>query len=194
MNKGTYKKLEFAGAFICFMFWFLLYKFNSFQNGLLIKLLFSAVNYSVWESFKLYLFGYILWSAIMLCWARPPLKKFLATKALLLYAIGISYCVIVPCIFILGFDFTVTTHCICIFTASVIFHYLSYKAVCSNINLEILFLPCLLMLVIFAIIYVCFTPYPLKYPAFFDFTTGYYGIPSANIDKGALFLDRLYGI
>lgn len=194
MNKGTYKKLEFAGVFICFIFWFLLFNFNSYENGLLIKILFCAVNNSVWESFKLFLFGYILWSAITLCWAKPPLKRFMVAKAISLYFIGASYCLIVPCIYILGYDFNPITHCICIFLASVIFHYSSYKAVCSNLNLEILFLPCLLMLVIFAIIYVGFTPYPLKYPAFFDFTTGCYGLPSGNIDKGALFLDRLYGI
>lgn len=194
MNKGTYKKLELAGVFICFIFWFLLYNFNTFQNELLIKILFSAVNNSVWESFKLFLFGYLLWSGIELCWARPALKKFIVTKTLLLYIVGVSYCLIVPCIFILGFDFTLITHCICIFTASVLFHYLSYKSVSNKLNLEILFLPCLLMLVFFAIIYVSFTPYPLKYSAFFDFTTGCYGLPSANIDKGALFLDRLYGI
>ncbi len=194
MNKDTLKRLEFAGVFVCFSFWFLLYYFNVYQKGLLIKILFSPVNNSIWESFKLFLFGYVLWSGVELCWTKPNLRKFIVTKTLLLYIIGVCYSLIVPCFYILGFNFNMATHCVCIFITSLLYHYLSCKILHGNWDLSTLFIPCLLMLVAFALIFVSFTPYPPKHPVFYDFTTGIYGIPLENIDKGAVFLDRLYGI
>lgn len=194
MNKSTYKNLEISGTVICVLVWWFVHSFNIYKEGFLIKILFSSVNGSVWESIKLFLIALVIWSGIELCWCKPELKNFVVTKTLLLYLCGGIYCIVVPCFYITGIGLTAVTEPFTVIAFSVIFHILSYKSIVNKYDLKFLFLPCLLLLIAFALVFMCFTPYPPKLPAFYDFEQGYYGIRCTNIDKGALFLDRLYGI
>lgn len=194
MTDKTLRKLELAGAFVCFLFWFLLYNFNEYKSGLLIKLLFSSANNSVWESFKLLLFAFVVWSGVELCWLKPDLRKFVVIKTIFLYLTALCYCILMPCLCISGFKLTLLIQSLGILITSFVYHFLTYSFITKNIYVKYLFIPCLIMLVAFVIMYVCFTPYPPKFAVFYDFSAGIYGIPSANIDKGAVFLDSLYGI
>lgn len=194
MNKNTYKNLELAGTIICVLIWYFVHSFNAYEEGHLIKIIFSSVNGSIWESIKIFLFALVLWSGVELCWAKPELKGFVITKTLLLYLCGGVYCLVVPCFYITGVGLSPVTEVLCVSAFSVVFHFLSYRAVKNKHNFNFLFIPCLLLLVVFSLLFMCFTPYPPNLPAFYDFQQGYYGIRCTNIDKGALFLDRLYGI
>ncbi len=193
MNKKTFKYLEISGAAVTFIIWFVLHHINSFDSGHLLNLFFGSANNSVWESIKLYLLAFLVWSAIEFCWILPKFKTFVVIKTFLVYAMGILYCIVITLLQVLGVTVSGIFESACILIFSIIIYILSYYFLMKDPDISYFFVPCLFMLLLFSVSYICFTPYPLKIPVFYDFQNNIYGIIPINFDRGAIFLDSLYG-
>lgn len=193
MNKKTFKYLEISGAIVTFLIWFLLHYMNSLESDHLLNLFFGSANNSVWESIKLYLLAFLSWSMIELCWLIPKFKTFVVIKTFIVFCGGVLYCTVITLTSVFGFTVSGISEIISIVVMSVITHILSYKLLIKNPEVSYLFVPCLFMLLLFSVSYICFTPYPPKIPVFLDFQNNLYGIIPPDFDKGAIFLDSLYG-
>lgn len=193
MKEKTFRNLEICGVGVCFFIWLILHNVNSFENDHLINVMFGSVNNSVWESLKIILLGLLFWSVIELCWAKPFFRKFVVVKTLSLYIFGTAYCLIITTLRLWGTTVDLWTEVLSVAVFAVLFHFFSYKMMKKPWNLRSLFFPCLFLLLLFSVIYVCFTPYPPRFPAFYDFENKLYGIIPSDFDRGAIFLDSLYG-
>ncbi len=193
MNKKTLKYLEISGAAVTFLIWFILHHFNSLESDHLLNLFFGSANNSVWESIKLYLLAFLGWSVIELCVIIPKFKTFVVIKTFLVYSMGALYCIAATLLQLLGVEVKGIIETIFIMLLSAVIYSLSYQLLLKELNVSYLFVPSLFMLLLFSVSYICFTPYPLKIPIFFDFQNNLYGIIPPNFDKGAIFLDSLYG-
>lgn len=193
MNKKTFKYLEISGVVVTFLIWFLLHYMNSFESEHLLKLFFGSANNSVWESIKLYLLAFLVWSMIELCWIIPKFKAFVVIKTFLVYCGGILYCIIITFMNLCKITVSGIWEAISIMILSAVIYIFSYRLLIKNPEVSYFFIPCLFMLLLFSVSYICFTPYPPKNPVFLDFQNNLYGIIPPDFDKGAVFLDSLYG-
>ncbi|MCH5300453.1 MAG: hypothetical protein J1E56_03965 [Ruminococcus sp.] len=193
MNNKTFKYLEISGAAVTFLIWFVLHHINSLESDHLLNLFFGSANNSVWESIKLYLLAFLVWSMIELCWIIPQFRTFVVIKTFLVYGMGLLYCIVITLLQLWGVTVSGISESACIMIFSVIIYILSYNLLIKNPEVSCFFVPCLFMLLLFSVSYVCFTPYPLKIPVFFDFQNRLYGIIPTDFDRGAIFLDSLYG-
>lgn len=193
MKEKTFKNLEIAGAIITVVVWFLLHKLNSLECDHLINVIFGSVNHSVWESLKIFLLACLLWSGIEMCWAKPYFRRFVVVKTISIYGGIFFYGGIVTLLQIGGLRINKGTEAAFMMVFSILFHTFSYKFMMKKPKVQGFFVPCIFMLLLFSVVFVCFTPFPPKIPLFMDFENGLYGIIPPNFDKGAIFLDSLYG-
>lgn len=194
MKSKIFKYLEIAGAFVTFLIWMILHSINYPESLRLINILFGPANNSIWESEKTFLIACVFWGLIELCWARPPFRSFVSSKTIAIYTAGISYGLICSSLEILGMGFSREAEILSIALLTVLFHISSYCLMKSCPGIDNFFIPSLFLLLLFSVIYVCFTPYPPKLALFYDFENNIYGIIPPDFDKGAVFLDSLHGI
>ncbi|MDD6224671.1 MAG: DUF6512 family protein [bacterium] len=188
------KRMELWGVPITFLIWYALHRTNSLESDHLINLLFGSVNKSSWEMVKTLLLACAFWSVIELFCARPYFKAFVSAKTFSLYITGIVYCCIMTVFRINSAELGMLFESTAIIIASALFHILSFLIFTRFENLSGFYMPCVFLLLLFAVIYVCFTPFPPQNPLFYDYENGFYGIISPYADCGAYVLDRLYGI
>lgn len=193
MREKTFKRLEIAGGFVTFSIWLALHYLNSLESNRLINVLFGSANNSVWECEKVLLLACAFWGVIELCWVRPAFRSFVAAKAISLYVWGAAYAFVCSSLEILGVRFSPLWEAASIGLLAAAFHIFSYCLMKKCPGLHSFFVPALFLLLLFAVIYVCFTIYPPRLAAFFDFKNNLYGIIPPYFDKGAIRLDSLYG-
>ncbi len=187
-------KLEIAGIFFIIIMSVFLQNLFALTNRNLLGVMFGSVNNSIWEITKTLLFPYLLWSMLELLSIRPPFRRFVVTKTIALYSLGVSYIILCLIISVLGLDsgflpeFIAAVVCI---SASLC---LSYRLLNSRFNLSALFYPSIFMLLLFLAVYLSFTTFPPQIYIFMDRDTCLYGIIPEYIDKGAIALDTFYGI
>ena len=177
---------EICGIFFvsaCSLFMSRLYELSG-KN--LVGVMFGSVNQSVWESCKLLLLPYLLWSLIELLSLSPHMRRFTAVKTLSLYFLGLSY---ICARLFFGYEHqSAITAVVCSAAAFA----LSFLLYCSKPDFSALFPPSVFLLFLFWAIYFSFTPFPPKNIIFLDPKTGLYGIIPRHIDLGASALDTLY--
>lgn len=187
-------KFEICGIFFVIIMSVFLQNLHSICNGDLIGVMFGSVNDSIWETVKTMLLPYLLWGIIEVMCFHTPFKKFVSSKIISLYYLGISY--ILLCLVFSMFESSsrylleFTSAIFSISTAS----FLSYRLVQSHFELEKLFAPSFFMFLLFTAVYCSFTPFPPRLYVFMDRATGLYGIIPDHIDAGAIALDTLHTI
>lgn len=191
--KDRLKKLEIAGIlFVVILSIFLQNLFNLTDRNLM-GVMFGSVNHSIWEFTKTLLLPYFLWSMIELLSVRVPFKRFVVSKTISLYFLGLSYILVTLVTNLLGLctnslpELTAAVACVAMA------QYLSLRLIGSNFDIRNLYLPSILLLLLFAALFLSFTVFPPEMYIFKDRDTGLYGIIPEYIDRGAIALDTFYG-
>lgn len=165
-----------GGAFIaagaCFM-----RRLFVLSSGMLPGILFGAVNGSDWELTKTLLLPYLLWAVLESLVLRLRFHRFTVVKTAALYGLGA-----VSLLLRLGGVHGTAADILSVAAALGI----SYALYCSPLPLRWLFAPALVLLFLFASLYVSLTPFPPQTASFYDRTTGMYGIIPPYYDYGAL--------
>lgn len=191
MNKTLFKRLETIGGIVVFAIASFLHYLYDITDASVIGTLFGAVNESVWEHLKIFALAYIIWAAVELLWAKPPVKEFVSAKAVGLY----SLCIFIALFFYTYTFFTGRPFLAVDLTSALVFsflaHYISYKLTLSEKNKGQYFYTSVMLLFLADIMILSFTYYPPKCPLFQDYVTGLYGVIPKALDAGAVFLDSL---
>ncbi len=154
--------------------------------------LLGSVNESVWEHLKIFAIAYLVWAAVELLWAKPTFKAFVWAKAVGVYSL---------CILISGFFYLYTgllgRSVLAVDLASgLIFSFLAHLISCKLATAEgnhgQFFYTGIMLLFLMFVMILCFTYYPPEADLFKDPVTGTFGVPSENLDEGAVALDALY--
>lgn len=191
MNSKTFIRLETIGGAVVFAIASFLHFFYKLSGKTVLGALLGSVNESVWEHLKILSIAYLIWTAVELLWARPPLKAFVWAKAVGVYSM---------CIFIAGFYYLYTSlfgkHILAVgLTSSLAFsilaHLISCKLTTSQGNHGQFFYTGIMLLFLMFVMILCFTYYPPETNLFKDPVTGTYGVPSESFDHGAVVLDTI---
>lgn len=191
--KDRLKNLEIAGIlFVIVLSIFFQNLFNLTDRNL-IGVMFGSVNNSIWEFTKTLLFPYFLWSMIELLSVRVPFRRFIVSKTVSLYFLGLSYIFITLVTNLLGLCTNALPELVAAALCAAMAQFLSLHLIRSDLNTQHLYYPSILLLLLFAALYLSFTVFPPQMFIFKDRDTGLYGIIPEYIDRGAIALDTFYG-
>ena len=190
MKNKLFKTLSIIGVPVIYAIASALHFFYDLTNGSVLAILFSAVNESVWEHVKIFAVGFVIWSVIELLWAKPPFKKFIVAKILSLYFLSLAIIV-----FFYSYTTIIGEPILAVdLISSAIFvalsQYISYRLTLSDNNIEEYFIVCIMLIMLYFVMFFSFTLFPPEIDLFKDPVTGMYGIIDENIDFGAVFLDK----
>lgn len=192
MVKDRLKKLEIAGVFFVIILSIFLQNLYSITNRNLVGVMFGSVNHSIWEFTKTLLLPYFWWSMIELLSVRTPFRRFVVSKTISLYFLGISYILITLVTNLLGLCTNALPELVAAVACVAMAQYLSLRLTRSDFNIKNLYMPSILLLLLFAALFLSFTVFPPEMYIFKDRDTGLYGIIPEYIDKGAIALDVFY--
>lgn len=190
MKNKLFKTLSIIGVPVIYAIASALHFFYDLTNGSVLAILFSAVNESVWEHVKIFAVGFVIWSVIELLWAKPPFKKFIVAKTLSLYFLSLAIIV-----FFYSYTTIIGEPILAVdLISSAIFvalsQYITYRLTLSDNNIEEYFIVCIMLIMLYFVMFFSFTLFPPEIDLFKDPVTGMYGIIDENIDFGAVFLDK----
>lgn len=190
--KDRLKKFEIAGIlFVIILSIFLQNLFNLTDRNL-IGVMFGSVNNSIWEFTKTLLLPYFLWSMIELLSVRTPFRRFVVSKTVSLYFLGLSYILITLVTNLLGLCTNALPELVAAAVCVAMAQFLSMRLIRSNFNTQNLYYPSIFLLLLFIALFLSFTVFPPEMYIFKDRDTGLYGIIPEYIDKGAIALDTFY--
>lgn len=190
--KDRLKKFEIAGIlFVIILSIFLQNLFNLTDRNL-IGVMFGSVNNSIWEFTKTLLLPYFLWSMIELLSVRTPFRRFVVSKTVSLYFLGLSYILITLVTNLLGLCTNALPELVAAAVCVAMAQFLSMRLIRSNFNTQNLYYPSIFLLLLFIALFLSFTVFPPEMYIFKDRETGLYGIIPEYIDKGAIALDTFY--
>lgn len=192
--KDRLKRLEIAGIFFVIILSVFLQNLYSITNRNLVGVMFGSVNHSIWEFTKTLLLPYFLWSMIELLSVRTPFRRFVVSKTISLYFLGISYILITLVTNLLGLCTNALPKLVAAVACVAMAQYLSLCLIRSDFDTKNLYLPSILLLLLFAALFLSFTVFPPEMYIFKDRDTGLYGIIPEYIDKGAIALDVFYSM
>lgn len=190
--KDRLKKLEIAGVFFVIILSIFLQNLYSITNRNLVGVMFGSVNHSIWEFTKTLLLPYFLWSMIELLSLRTPFRRFVVSKTISLYFLGISYIIITLVTNLLGLCTNALPELVAAVACVAMSQYLSLRLIRSDFNIKNLYMLSIFLLLLFAALFLSFTVFPPEMYVFKDRDTGLYGIIPEYIDKGAIALDVFY--
>ncbi|MGN1050738.1 MAG: DUF6512 family protein [Acutalibacteraceae bacterium] len=194
MNKKLFRNLEIAGTvFILILATFLHFVYD-LSKGNALASIFGAVNESVWENTKIFLFAYLIWAVIEFLCAKIPFKQFVVSKVIGAYFLGIS-------IILLFYFYNIFTKGAVVYIdisigvlMTILSQIISYRLVLGDRDLKEVYIPSLFFLALLLIMLFSFSIYPPKFPLFRDEATGFYGVIPDYADKGAAALNKVSGI
>lgn len=192
--KDRLKKLEIAGVFFVIILSIFLQNLYGITNRNLVGVMFGSVNHSIWEFTKTLLLPYFLWSMIELLSVRTPFRRFVVSKTISLYFLGISYILITLVTNLLGLCTNALPELVAAVACVAMSQYLSLCLIRSDFDTKNLYMPSILLLLLFAALFLSFTVFPPEMYIFKDRDTGLYGIIPEYIDKGAIALDVFYSM
>lgn len=192
--KDRLKKLEIAGIFFVIILSVFLQNLYGITNRNLVGVMFGSVNHSIWEFTKTLLLPYFLWSMIELLSVRTPFRRFVVSKTISLYFLGISYILITLVTNLLGLCTNALPELVAAVACVAMSQYLSLCLIRSDFDTKNLYMPSILLLLLFAALFLSFTVFPPEMYIFKDRDTGLYGIIPEYIDKGAIALDVFYSM
>ena len=192
--KDRLKKLEIVGVFFVIILSVFLQNLYGITNRNLVGVMFGSVNHSIWEFTKTLLLPYFLWSMIELLSVRTPFRRFVVSKTISLYFLGISYILITLVTNLLGLCTNALPELVAAVACVAMSQYLSLCLIRSDFDTKNLYMPSILLLLLFAALFLSFTVFPPEMYIFKDRDTGLYGIIPEYIDKGAIALDVFYSM
>lgn len=192
--KDRLKRLEIAGIFFVIILSVFLQNLYGITNRNLVGVMFGSVNHSIWEFTKTLLLPYFLWSMIELLSVRTPFRRFVVSKTISLYFLGISYILITLVTNLLGLCTNALPELVAAVACVAMSQYLSLCLIRSDFDTKNLYMPSILLLLLFAALFLSFTVFPPEMYIFKDRDTGLYGIIPEYIDKGAIALDVFYSM
>lgn len=182
MNKKLFRTLELWGIPVVFLMASFLHGIYEWSGRSVLGALVGAVNESVWEHLKIFAQAYLIWGAVELLWANPPMRQFVVAKTL-----GVCFLLISITIFFYTYTFfTKRAYLVLDIGASFIFvvlsQMLSMKLTQSSVKLSSYFPVAVMMLVLIFIMILCFSYYPPKIFLFRDNVTGGFGVKAGELD------------
>lgn len=185
-------KMEICGIFFVLAISVFMQNLYELSHKTVIGVLFGAVNDSIWENCKTFMLPYLIWAMIELLTLRPTFKRFVVSKIITLYILGISFLTLCSIYGVFGFKSHMLAEFIAAILCTATSFYLSFCLYTEISKSEQLFAPSLCMLMLFIALYCSFTPFPPNTYIFVDRATGLYGLIPSHIDTGAIVLDTLY--
>ena len=176
MNKHRFAISEAVGAPAAYIIATLLHFVYPLSGGSTLAMIFGSVNESVWEHLKILSAGYCAWALLQLMWVRVPFRRYLTAKCcglyLLMAGVAGSYY-----LFLLLFGRSVLlADLISSAVMTVVAQLVSYKLTVGKARIEELYVPALLMIMLYYLMFFAFTVFPPKVGLFRDPRNGMYGI------------------
>lgn len=136
----------------------------------------SAVNESVWEHLKLGFWPIVFLAPVEYKFIKERVKNFVIAKVVAAYIIPLSIIIIFyTYTAILGTNLLIMD-ILTFIIAVIIGHIISFKIMISQEKPRIMTIISLILILLFAIVFVLFTYFPPHLPIFQDSLTGQYGI------------------
>ncbi len=189
--KTKLMKMESFGIIFTFAIGTLLHFCYEISNHSVWSILIAAINESVWEHIKIFVFPYLFWAIIEICYLRIPMKKTIVAKTISVYI----FAVITILFFytysgILGHSVLIID-IISVFLWISLAHFISYKLISSNLSLDNFFVVSVFAIILLLTMCLTFSVNPPKIDLFRDSVTGLYGIIPKNALPSWIFC---YGI
>ena len=184
MNEKLFKTLEMWGIPAVFLLATFFHEIYIWSGRSVLGSLIGAVNESVWEHLKIFAEAYLIWAAVELLWATPPMKKIVVAKTL-------GVCMLIGAITLFFYTYTFFTkkpYFVVDITSSLLFVALaqafSMMLTMSQLRLGEYFPAALMMLGLIFVMILCFSYYPPKFFLFRDNVTGGFGVKAGEVDGG----------
>ncbi len=183
MDKRAVALSEAAGCVVIYCAAVLLHFVYPLSRGAALSIVFGAVNESVWEHTKIFAAPYIGWALLQLCWLKVHFRQYVVAKVIGLYLmagmiIGASYFLSLfteQNIFWLD----IVASLIAVITAQAV----SYRLETADNRISEYFLPALMLLTLYYLMFFSFTIFPPKTDLFRDPVTGGFGIVERIAEK-----------
>ena len=167
---------EAAGCSVIYLTAVFLHFVYTLSGGAALGIVFGAVNESVWEHCKIFTAAYIFYSLLQLSWLRLPFRRYVVAKVAGLYLlmgimIGFFYTYTyftgrsIPAVDILSSAVTVVNA-----------QLVTWLLETGRCRIEEFFVPALLLLFLYYLMFFSFTVFPPKTDLFRDPISGGYGI------------------
>lgn len=183
MDKKNIALSEAAGCVLIYSVAVLLHFVYPLSKGAALSIVFGAVNESIWEHTKIFTAPYIGWALIQLCWLKIHFRRYVVAKVIGLYLmagviIGSSYLLtLLTDHSALWMDIAVSL--IAVLSAQT----LSYRLETAQNRLDEYFLPALMLLTLYYLMFFSFTVFPPKTELFRDPVSGRFGIVGKFVEK-----------
>lgn len=180
MTNKRYAVSEAVGAAVIYAAAVLLHFIYELSGGSTLAVIFGAVNESVWENTKIFAAAYCGYALLQLLWVRVPFRRYLVAKCCGLYVLvgGIIGFFYLYTSFSGGAILWLDIASSAVFVAAA--QLCSYRITVRCRRTEDLFIPALLMLMLYYLMFFSFSVFPPHADLFRDPTTGGYGIPGAS--------------
>ena len=189
MKNKRYAVSEAVGVPVIYGAAVLLHFIYPLTNGSTLAVIFGAVNESVWEHVKIFSAAYCGYALLQLLWIRVPFRRYLVGKCCGLYVLSAG---------IIGFYYLYTSFTgepilwVDVTSAAVMVvlaQLCSWALTVSSRRTEDLFVPALLMLLLYYLMFFSFTVFPPRTGLFRDPVTGGYGLePTAGQPQAAMLI------
>lgn len=173
MNRRKLIRLELLLSVAMFGFGLLMALSPIMSGDAVWSHLLAGVNRSPWESFKPFMLSFVVFSVIVLGGARLPLARFVCAYVFCLYtytSLGLFAAVLYN-----GVSPYNLTYYIAIFLLGIVCRFAAANLMFSKRNWNFLFVPALVALALYILMFLFFTPCPPHTPLFFDSLLGKYG-------------------
>ena len=177
MSDRRYGFSEAAGVAAIYCSAVLLHFIYRLSGGGTLAVIFGAVNESVWEHVKIFSVSYCGYAILQLLWVKPPFRRYVAGKCAGLYLlmggmIGFFYLytrMIGKSVLWLDIGSSV----VLVALAQLCSYLLTVRWRCAGE----FFIPAVLLLMLYYLMFLCFTVSPPRIGLFRDPVAGGYGIP-----------------
>ena len=181
MKKQAVALSEAAGCVFIYAVAVLLHYIYPLSRGSALSILLGAVNESVWEHTKIFSAAYLVWSVLQLCWLKVGFHRYVTVKCIGLYTlIGL----IAGCYYAYTAFTGKSVLLVDILTslaAVVLTQALTFLLETGDNRLADYFMPALMLLMLYYLMFFSFTAYPPKIELFRDPVSDTYGLPVGNL-------------
>lgn len=178
MDQQRFGYSEAIGCVVIYAAASVLHFIYGLSGGATLAIIFGAVNESVWEHVKIFSTAYIGWALVQLLWLRVPFRRYVVAKCAGLYLLSGG---------IVGFFYLYTAFTgrtillvdLCSSAALVcLAQFCSYRMTVCDRDTRDWFVPALMLLMLYYLMFFSFTVFPPRIALFRDPVTGSYGIPN----------------
>lgn len=183
MDKRAVALSETAGCAVIYCAAVLLHYVYPLSGGAALSIVFGSVNESVWEHTKIFAAPYLGWALIQLCWLRVHFRQYVVSKVIGLYLMA-GMIIGASCLLSLFteqniFWLDIAASLITVITAQAA----SCRLETAENRLSEYFLPALMLLMLYYLMFFSFTIFPPKTDLFRDPVSGGFGIVERIAEK-----------